>query len=529
MKLIQREGRKKVTTEMLVYLMYAVMMVGILAVCLFLPHILYARKRVMVSNLLLLPCALATLALCMPLAGKLNVLKKKGGIAALIAVSFGFLLVQIYAVRNYYFYTDWDVETIAESALSFVYGTDITRHGNYFSMCQNNLVLVMLYGWVAKFASFLGMKENVYFSLLIFQCILSWATLLLTCRLIYTLTKSDTAVLLGSAFYVLLAGISPWVSIPYSDSVGIIFPVLLLTVWMTMPAAGMLGMIRAFLMLFLAYFGYRMKPQILIVLMAIALVRIGGWLFPVKEGRRRISLRGREALAACVGLLCAVLLCNSMAAEVKKRVPINEEKQLGMMHYLMLGMNEEEFGVFATRDVSYSWRFETREERAAGNLQVTLERIQNMGPVGLCKQFIRKTLTNYNDGTFCWAGEGAFYREILPESGKASSFFRNVYYGPPEVYQGEYGKYYGLWQNGVQAVWMLVILLSIFSAFGKKDERLAIIMLTLIGLTIFETVFEARARYLYAFLPLYIVLAVQGAGELCRLKESFFRKRTMKN
>jgi len=36
-------------------------------------------------------------------------------------------------------------------------------------------------------------------------------------------------------------------------------------------------------------------------------------------------------------------------------------------------------------------------------------------------------------------------------------------------------------------------------------------MLALIGLTIFELLFEARARYLYCYVPLYILLASVGA------------------
>ena len=35
-------------------------------------------------------------------------------------------------------------------------------------------------------------------------------------------------------------------------------------------------------------------------------------------------------------------------------------------------------------------------------------------------------------------------------------------------------------------------------------------MITIIGLTLFELIFEARARYLFAYVPLYIILAVCG-------------------
>lgn len=508
---------KKMTTEsktaLIVYALFGVMMLGVVAVCLFLPGVAYAKKWEMVSNWLLMPGAAAACILLVPAMKKAaDVLKMRRVFVYLLVGAFC-LLAQIFAVRSYYFYTDWDVETIAECALSVIDGKDISRHSNYFSMYPNNLVLVTLFGWIAKLTVFLT-GGHAYFGIIVFQCLISFATGVLLCCLIDHLVKSDMAAIFGGLLYGLLIGISPWVSIPYSDSVALFFPTAILAVLLMMPAGGALGLARMFLIAFLSYFGYRIKPQVLIVLIAIVLVWLAEKLFSSQRDKWRFPRIGKM-LSVCTGFLCAVLLCESMAADVK--VPLDENKQLGIAHFLMMGLNEEEFGAYYQRDVSYSWRIENREERTASNLRIAWERAREMGPVGLCRQFLRKTLTNYNDGTFCWGGEGIFYREILPETdGILSPFLRNLYYGPKEIYQGEYGKYYGVWQNGVQAVWMLTLLLSSFAVLRKKDERIAVVMLTLIGLTIFETLFEARARYLYCFVPLYIMMAAAGFEEILR-------------
>lgn len=42
-------------------------------------------------------------------------------------------------------------------------------------------------------------------------------------------------------------------------------------------------------------------------------------------------------------------------------------------------------------------------------------------------------------------------------------------------------------------------------------------MLAVIGLTAFELLFEARARYLYTYVPVYCVLAALGMQEIRRL------------
>lgn len=45
-----------------------------------------------------------------------------------------------------------------------------------------------------------------------------------------------------------------------------------------------------------------------------------------------------------------------------------------------------------------------------------------------------------------------------------------------------------------------------------------IVMLAIIGLTIFELIFEARARYLYTYVPLYIILAAAGVQKIVEKK-----------
>ena len=47
-----------------------------------------------------------------------------------------------------------------------------------------------------------------------------------------------------------------------------------------------------------------------------------------------------------------------------------------------------------------------------------------------------------------------------------------------------------------------------------------IVMLSIIGLTIFELIFEARARYLYTYVPLYIILAAAGVQKIVEKKNN---------
>lgn len=498
---------------------FGLMMISILAICLFLPWILYAKKRETIPNVLLLPLGVCVVCAVCAAAGRLvNRIEAADRRHIFTFCSLGALIVQMVMVYQYYFFTDWDVETIVECAMAAVTGKDINRHANYFSMYPNNLVLVTLFSWIIRAAYALGLAEHAYFALLVFQCVICWITGVLLCMIVDCLLRDDAMTAAAWVLYQLLIGLSPWISIPYSDAVALFFPTAILAVMFFLPRLGPKGMIRAFMLAFLSYFGYRLKPQILIVLIAFALYRLAVMAFG-RTFRASLSVSGlKNIFSFAAGLLCAVLLANTMASKVE--VEIDEEKAFGIPHFLMMGMNTEEFGAYAQRDVSFSWRCETRAERAEKNLEVFGQRIAEMGPFGLAKQLIRKTLTNFNDGTFCWAGEGIFYKEILEAKIPVlSSILRNMYYS-------HHGKFYPLWANFAQLVWMGVLALASCAWLYGKDERLSMIMLSVFGLTAFETLFEARARYLFCFAPLFIILCILGLHGVRARIGSIFRRRS---
>ena len=86
-----------------------------------------------------------------------------------------------------------------------------------------------------------------------------------------------------------------------------------------------------------------------------------------------------------------------------------------------------------------------------------------------------------------------------------SPFLKSIYY-----YDGDRYTYFCSYS---QMVWIL-LLSGCFLAFlfRKEDQgrKGFIIMLSLVGLTLFELIFEARARYLYCYVPLYLLLGSWG-------------------
>ena len=123
------------------------------------------------------------------------------------------------------------------------------------------------------------------------------------------------------------------------------------------------------------------------------------------------------------------------------------------------------------------------------------------------------SFSSYDDGTFCWGGEGVFYKEVLPEKTMFSSLIRNIYYN--REYMGAYFKYF---YSFMKMLWLSVLCISLFSGIFKTTNHILLVcMLTLIGLTIFEQIFEARARYIYIYVPIYILLVPVGMMNLKKI------------
>ena len=477
---------------------YFVMMLVIVGICVFGSGIYYSRKTdTLLPEVVLLIVGYFSLLLLMMLVRKVNKVRMIDDRIIWIC-SIVFLVFQIYCVWNYYFLTDWDVKTVMNASIAAANGADMEVFQSYFSIYPNNLFLVWIYGRLICFFQVIGL--NYRMGILVCQCGLSWGTVIILYYVVKEITKNRCASCFAWVIYLLLVGISPWVSIPYSDSMGLIFPIAILGVYIWSEKC--LGKIRIYLwgvIGFLTIIGYHIKPQITIVPIAI-------WIYVIClsfSKKKELAYRISYFLVGCVaGVLISSICINSL------EITIDENKTYGISHFLMMGMNHSEGfegnGVWNEDDVNFSASFDTAEERKKENLCVFRERIREMGIPGISNLMQRKTLTNYNDGTFAWGWEGAFYVEKLStKSNPLSEFLGNLYYN-----REWNGKYYKYFYNFELMIWLTVLFCTLLCVVQKKEMSfLGTVMLSIIGLTVFELIFEARARYLYTYIPMYIILA----------------------
>ena len=403
-----------------------------------------------------------------------------------------FLALQCVLVRSYYFYTGWDAGKIIDSAAQAAYGETIAGH--YFSRYPNNILLTYLISRVFRLCLRVGINLlQAYSLLLIMQCVISFAAGQMVFHTARRLTGEDRAAMVAYLLYLLLIGLSPWVSIPYSDSAALAFPIGIVALYSRPCDRPLRRGLKWVALGLLAYVGYRIKPTVFITLIALILYEMSAAVRD-KSWRRADCL-----LPACLGILAGVFLVahavDTFGYEVEK------EEIFGPAHFLAMGLSDN-VGGYSDDDVKFSGSFDTAKERRDADLELARSRIREKGLTGMLQHISRKTLYNYTDGSFAWALEGTFFKGILPRDDGFSAVVRSVYY--PD------GENYRLFLNAETALWLAVLSLSFCSVLSPQAEAVSPLTLTLIGMFCYSVLFEARARYQFIFAPLYIVLAACG-------------------
>ena len=432
-----------------------------------------------------------------------------------------FFCIQMYLIYNYCFKSGWDVQIVFDTAQRIADGKKVFPSTWYFSTHPNNLFLTHIFAFILWITKPLHLGSFDFLAIVAVQSMLCVLTGWMVYQIIVGQFHRRGLAWVGMTLYLLLVGLSPWTSIPYSDAWALCFTTAVLWTATCSPLKEK-PFLRWFLTATLAYLGFKIKPQVIFVFASVVLTDV--LRFILRKERQPMDRKFwlGSPLGTCLGLVAAFSLV--LIITCTSPVKIRHNPRYGAAHYLMMGMSQLSIGGYCLDDVVFSHQFKTPRERNKANRQEAKRRIHEMGPRMFGYLICEKTLINYFDGTFNWGKEGEFYKTLFPERNRhLSPFLRNLYYN--HDIQGAYHPY---WCTAATTIWLGVLALMLFAAFGQQNRFTAILMMTVLLLTLFEMLFEARSRYLYPFIPFYILLAIKGLQEL-ELIVTFLRQKMRKS
>ncbi len=209
-------------------------------------------------------------------------------------------------------------------------------------------------------------------------------------------------------------------------------------------------------------------------------------------------------------ILSFVIATSGISSVMKQTGAVTDEGvekySFPVTHWVMMGLygrggyNDEEF--------RYTFFIEGKDAKREANIEVIKNRLSDMGVSGFLMHLVKKI--NYT-----WYG-GAYQSTtqfLKSEQDSITSFFEN---------SGVYRVWCFLFQSSL----ILLMLCSFVSgAVNKKTNEMALLRLAQLGLFLFLLIWETRSRYMLNLLPMYIIIAVDGANVF----EQFYHKRIKRN
>lgn len=417
---------------------------------------------------------------------------------SIIAISL--FIIQLIFIYQYYFVTGWDVLEVFSNAQYITNNQIHFLNNEYYSRYPNNLLLTFIISKILSFSNFIGLNEYGYFIVLVCQAVLNMITGVLIFKVSKRLFQNDFLSIFSYGMFVVLLWFSPWTSIPYSDAMGLIIPIHIFYIYTTPTKRELARLVKMISLGVLTAIGYFIKPQTIIITIAIFLVTVIYKKVKIRTKLKYIII----TLLAFVALRTGLSVLTGGMGFV-----LNKEAEFTYHHFVKMGLNSTTDGGYLSQDVMDSHNINSKEERIEFNKQVIRERIKAYGLKGLLDHQVKKTLNNFNDGTFGWEQEGNFYKEIRPTNSWIAQIARSFYYKNTKLRV--------VYEAIVQCAWMIILFLMIFISFHKGDknrEYVLVLQLCLIGFFIFESIFESRSRYAYTYVPIFIIIATAGLDVL---------------
>lgn len=430
----------------------------------------------------------------------------------LLIASATLLLFQIILIYMIAFRTAWDPGAVHYGA-HYAAINDIDGMNNmseYFSYYPNNLFITFLFSVIYKFNTSFNIISNGTLLPVFLQAFISTVTAALT----YKCARQFLSVFFSwvvYAIYVILIGTSPWLVIAYSDSTGLIFPILL--IYLYMKWRNNKRIIWIVCIGITSIVGFMIKPMALIVLIAIGMVEF------TAAYKEKVSVKKILSVVAVLLFSCGIAYVVCLACISSLNYEINSEKELGISHHFMLGLNSDTNGGYSQEDFDFSDSFSDKDIRHKAEIDRAFGRIKEYGFFGLLRHGFNKMTREYTDGTYGWDRVDGFYVEVNPERDSVvCPILRRLYY---QTYY-ENNTLYEIHALIRDIIWVMV-LLCLFGVMSVDsfDCRWQTMVLAMVGLMIYLLLFEAHPRYLFTFVPLFLITSVRGFAEKT---SDFFKK-----
>lgn len=455
------------------------------------------------ASLLVVFFAMIFIWLLLRYSSKLHFKFKKYQILLVVLFVFITHLIIAFALQVNPIAATWDPQFIYKAAINLSTGNNTyTGVYDYFARYPNNLGLVFIlfpwfkiWGWLNIPYDTLALLLNV-----ILLNISLWL-LYFSARRLFGEIGSKLALIFGIIFITL----SPWVTTFYSDSVGMLFPILILYLYLRFQDTKTKNKWLFFVLTSISIgIGALIKPTVLVIVIAIIIANIVSKIgsYNIKAVKKIILWLLSMLLIISLSFFGARFIMTSMMGIKIDTMPES--------HYVLIGLKKScventslcSYGSYNAVDDIKSSTFSSMDEYRAYTYKIIKERIKSYGLIGYLSYLIDKGAWVIGDGTFFAYNEGSTAIAPMGSNFLGVGLIKDILHIK--------GKYYIINLIFTQSVWFSILFLLLLNIYKRREtcHIMLIIYLSVFGILFFNMIFEARSRYLYLYVPIFILGAV---------------------
>jgi len=431
---------------------------------------------------------------------------RRGWVPPAVAVGGGVVKAAVGLAGRYAY--GWDARVVMDLARTLDSGGQLTPGGvGYLSLYPNNLPLLAIDQWGHAVARRAGLTAD---EVLIGVSAVCVAVTLYAVHDLVARVAGRGPALAAQLVTLVLVGTSPWVAVPYTDVYAMPFIVGAAALSARALAPGRRGVriVLWGLSILSMSVAYALKTTPVVMVIAVAVTVI----VAVFDGHQHLDRRA-AGLAACAaglvvfsGLAVAVpsLAQNASGAHTAR---LRADASPTPLWWVANGSNEKTSATGVTNYGTFSHEMvaavegHSPDEMNAYARAFLADRWAERGPVGTLVFYGNKLAWNWGDGMFsAWVEGTDSLPGVMPPASGAVAAVQDV--------NGLHGRWYPLRADLAQSLWITVLLLAgaglLRAPYGREVVLLAV---TVLGIAAFTVLFQGRARYLFAFVPLVVALA----------------------
>lgn len=420
-------------------------------------------------------------------------------------------IIQLVIIFNSYSEIGWDCDIIIQNALNLSTGKEFNHY--YFATYPNNTFLLLFFEMIIRILNFLHI-ENIWLCFDLINIILIDISIFITYLVAKEIFGVENSWIIF-LFAIPLIALTPYIIVPYSDTLSMLFPILLFFLFLKRKKTPKKSkyILDAFMGVVFTL-GILIKPSCVIIGIAIILIE---FLYSKPPKDKIYTLIKRLyisilcfLIAIFITMISFELIKNSMLGISKEEY---EKYEFPLTHFFMMGLRSKKihgkysYGLYDGKDVSMTASFIGKKEKTTYTLGEIKQRLSNMGILGYLKFLYNKTNWILADGTFYFGWEGNFYTKKCEVNTNFAKKLQNYF----DTSQYEFTSYTINFFQGIWLVHQLFLILPIVNLKNEyKDRNIMLIRMAILGLVLFIALWEGRSRYLINYLPFFSLLATHG-------------------